>query len=452
MPPASPERSAALRSAIERFLQERLDIKLKPLPPDDPKRQALLAQFEFKTWVDDAARRASQIQAVTHALKATHPDARGTSLYKPPAELAQHALVGSHCLAEDFAGDVVGNAAALDVYKFLRIAHEGRTLLDRMRAGDPDMLAALSNDSAQVEAWVDAFTGIAQPRGKAASHTQAKQLYWLVGEDPRDNANYHLLTPLYASSLAHAAFQTINEDRFGEPAKVARQARREGSFSETPVHEYPHLAVQKLGGTKPQNISQLNSERGGSNYLLASLPPLWEISDLPAPLRIENAMHAFGRQREVRRLVRELAAFLKTEPDKTFETRNSRDDWTDQLIDELLHYGSLVQQSFEPGWTSADDCRLLAHQQLWLDPGRGLEDEEFAKQWRSMQWVQGVYDDFAKWLNERLSKATGLPMGGAEDRHWAKEFKNEQEFLWQFDQMRRRMEKLEAMKGDLGGD
>jgi CRISPR-associated protein Csy1 len=452
MSPASPERSAALRSAIERFLQERLDAKLKPLPPDDPKRQALLAQYEFKTWIDDAARRASQIQAVTHALKATHPDARGTSLYRPPAELAQHALVGSHCLVDDFAGDVVGNAAALDVYKFLRIAHEGQTLLDWMVDGDPDVLAALSDDSAQAQTWVDAFITIAQPRGKAASHTQAKQLYWLVDEDPRENSNYHLLAPLYGSSLAHAAFLTINEDRFGEPAKAARQARRDGDFSDTPVHEYPHLAVQKLGGTKPQNISQLNSERGGNNYLLASLPPLWEASELQAPLRMENAMHAFGRQREVRRLVRELAAFLKSDPGKTFETRDTRDDWTDQLIDELLHYGSLVQQTLEPGWSAADDCRLLAHQQLWLDPQRGLEDEEFAKQWRSMQWVQGVYDDFAKWLNERIGKSTGLPMGGPEDRHFAKEFKNEQEFLWQVDQMRRRMDKLEAMKGDLGGD
>lgn len=107
----------------------------------------MLAQFEFKTWIADAARRARQIQAVTHALKATHPDARGTSLYRPPAELAQHPLVGSQCLAEDFAGDVVGNAAALDVYKFLRVAHDSRTLLDWVLAGDPDMLAALSDDA-----------------------------------------------------------------------------------------------------------------------------------------------------------------------------------------------------------------------------------------------------------------------------------------------------------------
>lgn len=450
--PASPGRAAAIRSAIERFLQERLDTKLKPLPPDDPKRQALLAQFEFKAWIADAARRAGQIQAVTHALKAAHPDARGTSLYRPPSELAQHPLVGSHCLPEDFSGDVVGNAAALDVYKFLRVAHEGRTLLNGMLAGDPDTLAALSDDAAQAQVWAEAFASVAQARGKPASHTQAKQLYWLVGDDPRHDASYHLLAPLYASSLAHQVFATINEDRFGEPAKVARQARRDGDFSDTVVHEYPHLAVQKLGGTKPQNISQLNSERGGNNYLLASLPPLWETSGLKPPLRMADALPAFGRQREVRRLVRELAAFLKTDPGNTVETRNSRDDWTDQLIDELLHYGSLVQESLAPGWSAGNECDLPVHQRLWLDPHRALDDEDFAKQWRSMAWVEDVYKDFANWLNARLSKATGLQMGDPEDRHFAKEFKNEQEFLWQTDQLRRRMEKLEAMKGDLGGN
>ena len=436
MPPTPPGQSAALRAAIQAFLQERLDAKLKPLPPDDPKRQTVQAQFEFKTWITDAARRAGQIQVVTHALKATHPDARGTSLYKPPQSLAQHPFVGSHCLPDSFAGDVVGNAAALDVYKLLRIRHDGRTLLDGMLAGDADLLAALSDDAAEAQAWVDAFIGIAAPRGTPASHTRAKQIYWLVGEDPRDDAGYHLLAPLYASSLAHEVYTTINEDRFGDPAKAARQARRDEVYSDTAVHEYPHLAVQKLGGTKPQNISQLNSERGGNNYLLASLPPLWEASELRAPLRMENALHAFGRLREVRRLVRELAAFLKSDPDKTMDTRNSVDDWFAQIVDELLHYGNLVQHTLEAGWSADAECELLEHQQLWLDPRRAIDDAEFAQKLNAMSWPDRVRDDFAKWLNDRLSKAAKLPMGDAEEVHWKQQLQDH----------------LAVLKGGLGGD
>lgn len=174
-------RPAELQAAIERFLEERLDTKLKALPDDDPKRAALSAQFGFAAWIDDAARRAGQIQAVTHALKGTHPDARGTSLYRPPDELPNHAgLIGSHSLSSQFAGDVVGNAAALDVYKFLRIQHQGRSLLDLMQTADADLLTALGGDVAQTQAWVTAFVGITQARGALSSHTRAKQVYWLV--------------------------------------------------------------------------------------------------------------------------------------------------------------------------------------------------------------------------------------------------------------------------------
>ncbi|WP_234420839.1 type I-F CRISPR-associated protein Csy1, partial [Xanthomonas fragariae] len=59
----------------------------------------------------------------------THPDARGSSLHVPPDSLPQHAEIGSHLLGAHYAQDVVGNAAALDVFKFLKIEVEGQGLL-----------------------------------------------------------------------------------------------------------------------------------------------------------------------------------------------------------------------------------------------------------------------------------------------------------------------------------
>lgn len=444
-------RPAELHSAIELFLQERRDGKLEKLAADDIKRDALLAQFEFTTWIGDAARRVGQIQAVTHALKATHPDARGTSLYCLPATLPQHKVMGSHSLGASFSGDVVGNAAALDVHKFLKIEHNGRTLLDLMLADDADLRAALSDDDTQSRTWMQAFAGIVQPRDGPASHAQAKQLYWLVGDEPRDDASYHLLAPVYASSLAHKVFQTINEDRFGESAKIARQAKRDAAYSELGFHEYPHLAVQKLGGTKPQNISQLNSERGGNNYLLASLPPLWKSDDMREPLNMESVFPAFGKRREVWRLVHDLRNFLASDPGETMDTRNDRDDWTDRIIDELLHFASLVQKTLEPGWSALPDCRLPRTQQLWLDPDRALADEDFAAEWKAMNWPQDIYERFANWLNGQL-KTDKLLMGDPEHRHLAREMKGEQEFLWQIDQQKRRLKKLEALKEELNDD
>jgi CRISPR-associated protein Csy1 len=78
-----PPRSAELRAVIVEFLNKRLADKLDGIkgdnPEDEPQRQQrrseLLKQFQPATWLEDAARRASQIQAVTHSLKPIHPDA-----------------------------------------------------------------------------------------------------------------------------------------------------------------------------------------------------------------------------------------------------------------------------------------------------------------------------------------------------------------------------------------
>ena len=126
-----------------------------------------------------------------------------------------------------------------------------------MLVDDADLIAALSDNPEQAAAWVEEFTRVTKPRGNISSHTLAKQLYWLTGSDPSDDSNYHLLAPLFATSLAHRVYQTVNADRFDEASKNARKARMEGQFTDHILHDYPNMAVQKLGGTKPQNISYL---------------------------------------------------------------------------------------------------------------------------------------------------------------------------------------------------
>src|SRR5256885_1473612 len=104
-----PPTPSAMRwhDAIATFIQERLKAKLDKLAEDDLKRQELLAQHQRDTWMEDAARRVTQIQAVTHSLKPIHPDARGTNLYVEPASLPALQELGSHALGQSFAGDVV---------------------------------------------------------------------------------------------------------------------------------------------------------------------------------------------------------------------------------------------------------------------------------------------------------------------------------------------------------
>lgn len=178
------ERSSRFRAIIHIFLKGRLDTKLEKLAADDPKRVELIAQYQPAVWLNDAARRVKQIQAVTHSLKAIHPDARGTNLYVLPERLTQHLDMGSHVLGRSFAGDVVGNAAALDVYKFLKLEVDGRNLLDWLQAKEDDILHALSDEENEAQQWCAAFTALTQPTDiPIASHTLAKQI--LLAGRPR---------------------------------------------------------------------------------------------------------------------------------------------------------------------------------------------------------------------------------------------------------------------------
>ncbi|MEG3080053.1 type I-F CRISPR-associated protein Csy1 [Halomonas sp. 5021] len=454
---ADNSRAAEIRSGIEAFLRERFDTKAEKLAPDDPKYHALVEQFEFDTWINDAARRVGQLQVVTHSLKPIHPDAKGSNLYAPPESLHTHNLVGSHVLPADFAGDVVGNAAALDVYKFLKLQFEGKSLLERALEDDSDFAKALNDNPEQAHAWISAFAAITEPRGEHASHTRGKQLYWLVGDDAadveNDAENFHLLAPLYATSLAHRVFQTINYDRFSEDAKEARKAKREGKYAEQPVHSYPDLAVQKMGGTKPQNISQLNSERGGNNYLLASLPPSWNVRDIRPPLKVASVFShpgVFGSRSEVRSLVKDFKRFLETDPSTDMHTRDLRDDYTAMLMDELALF-AMQMHSLPAGWSDDEKCELVAEEAFWLDPGRAEEDIPFREARNSVEWAEEIRHRFANWLNAALGEK--LPLGDVEFRHWQKTLAKDATHQRLEDRDCRWMESLmEALHNLPGGD
>lgn len=301
------ERARSFRTAIRNFIDGRREAKLKGEEADSE----VAARYDFHTWLSDAARRVGQIQAVTHVLKATHPDAKGSNLHVVPTSLPVRMEVGSHVLGDEFVEDVVGNAAALDVFKLLKIETEGRRLLDWMRADDPDLKAALSDDPDEAAAWMRSFGSLVRQDAVPASHPMAKQVYWLVGSDPQEDEHYHLLQPMFSSSLAHAVHADIQDARFGDTNVDARKAFRESRPHVAPYREYRNLAFRKLGGSKPQNVSQLNSERGGLNYLLASLPPpAWRPSgvDLLKRSSAFNGLLGFGEMRE---LVRSLVDLLK---------------------------------------------------------------------------------------------------------------------------------------------
>ncbi|WP_339618130.1 type I-F CRISPR-associated protein Csy1 [uncultured Gilvimarinus sp.] len=423
----SSSRSAVFRQAITGFVDERCDTKLNGL--SDEKAAEVAAKYDYDVWLESAAKRVSQIQAVTHITKATHPDAKGSSLYVSPESLPNRLEVGTHILGNSFAEDVVGNAAALDVYKFLKLEVEGKRLIEWFQQNDADAISALHSDADTASVWADAFKELVRPAQNLSSHTMAKQIYWCAADDPTDGASFHLLQPLFSSPLAHAVHMDINDARFGEVNKAARQARSKKQPHDGVYRVYTNVAERKLGGTKPQNISQLNSERGGVNYLLASAPPQWKREWVWSPLNTDTAFAQFFKQRENRDLLNKLIKLLKNDPDAVMETRQQREAIEQALGQSLAAFGAETQAKMEPGWTRDPACRLPLCEKIWLDQARASlpvreehkeEDEEFLRAFEWKDWPDEVASLFGNWVNTRLMDE-GLPVGDAEHAHWAKQ-------------------------------
>ncbi|HGN8721901.1 type I-F CRISPR-associated protein Csy1 [uncultured Enterobacter sp.] len=371
-------------------------------------RRDLELRYEPKAWLTDAAKRAGQINLVTHAAKFTHGDSKSSSIYSEAVALEGYLSTAALSGLEP---DAVGNAAALDVAKLLQTRVEGGdSLLASLKRGDRAALAAFTDDANQLDEWIVGFSRALTP-GEPASHKLAKQGYFPVGE------NYHLLSPLYATSLVHAMHQKMIAFRFGDDVKAIWKARREKTWHPTPLTLFPHSAEIHFGGTKPQNISYLNSVRGGRIWLLSCQPPQWKKADKP-PTTLRSIFTSGGQfDRRANSTVQLLVSLLARTGDYTnVRIREARDEYIDALIDLLFVVASELQRDTWQNWTLSCE-RLVTHQQLWLDPWRTKTDEAFRLERDKDDWQVSVATDFALWLNARLSKVL-KDLGYVEQREW----------------------------------
>src|SRR5690606_25374480 len=134
----------------------------------------------------------------------------------------------------DTTGDGAHNASAYALYLLLDLRFEGRPISALLKDNDAEAVRVFAGAAAPGEAAAPVADGyldlLNEKVSEPSSETRAKQVYWLAGSNPADDADYHLLAPLYATSLTHAVYGVIHEDRFGETNKAARQARRDKKF------------------------------------------------------------------------------------------------------------------------------------------------------------------------------------------------------------------------------
>lgn len=368
------------------------------------KRAEELARLTPNAWLCDAAARAKQISFATHPLKFTHPEAKGASSVflngdgKPDGAYLTTASLASPSI------DVSGNAAALDVAQLLQLSHDGITLASMIAQGDMSALEPFADNPEQLDQWRQSFQSVFADKDIRA-HTLTKQVYF-----PLADGSYHLLSPLFSSSMAQATFQRVSDSRYTDASKDIRKLRREGKFSPAPTVDYPNVALQKFGGTNAQNVSILNARRGGRAFLLSCQPPVWRNRFLPSLNHKAAFWQAYMRfdGRKAWHTVKALKEFLtkKVEADSTLAIRQHRAELVDELIDLLLQYAAELQTMRDhAGWSA--DSKLSREEQLWLDPYRS--DADFQEERAKNDWQALIAKQFAAWLNDQLQSKKLVP-------------------------------------------
>ena len=404
-----------LDATIEAFFAERkeawLKKNLKASMEDHEVREQELeceAIFALKNWLPNAAKRAGQISLATHPCTFSHPSARKNkngyvSSVIAKADRVADGFLRSGNLQVD--PDALGNAAALDVYKFLTLVMaDGDTLLEHIQTDSElakSLLASAGSDAAELK---NGFLAMIATKDEAITSSKIKQVYFPVAEEAE---GYHLLSILSNSGYLFEMRKRLDRLRFSEETKTARELRKNNQFSVTGYQEIYNLTTIGYGGTKPANISVLNNQNAGKAHLLLSMPP--EL--FPRSVRLPTR-NFFGDVLYPKQLQQTFEAFhrlLKADYNN-LNIRNARDYRIQEFLDQLILKMWQVRRAFAEQ-PHARPEHLVAYQKQWLLPEYETERTTDAP------WLTTLVDDAARhfiFSYQRIAGKSAIQLGDTE--------------------------------------
>jgi len=393
-------------TGIQDFLNERksawLKNKIKSNTTDVDKaalEQQALDEFSLPTWLASAANRAKQLSIVSHPGKFSHPGAKISSFIATATRLSDGFLRTGNVEA---GLDVFGNAAAMDVYKFLNIKlSDDKTILAHLEKKSPLIEKQLTIPNVPFAEIAQGLLAIKEDTGVASMTSgKVKQVYFPIG-----NGDYHLLSILSPSSILFKLKERINVMRFSDEAKEVREARRRNKPHDLGLSEVYGLSAIGFGGTKPQNISVLNSQNGGVAYLLPSMPPQLSSRSIQPPRKnfFSNTLWIKNFQDDFLQLQK-----LLQDDHNNIHIRRKRDKINRHIIYKIIDQLWRIRH-IESGWSDSDNYQTLPqYQKVWLDQQYAVSREN------DESWLQPVKDELARWFlntSQKLIKDKRISLG-----------------------------------------
>lgn len=439
------------QTAVSRFLERQIDAKSEKLQKQLLKAQEdgnhavitecqaqideIKQKFERTHWLDLAVNSmAKQLKFGTHISKGIHPDAKGDNVNFIPKQQRPNTLVGTHILANP-ALDANGNAAALPLASFFDFdVAEGVKVRDLILADNEQFIASLSDDKETASDYHARFKQVLQSTMEnPTTHERNKQMLWVTNDDTAnhlDELQYINIIPLYPSALSYEVYLKINQLRYSDENKKALENRFKPNAKHTPYVSMKDLATVQLGGSKPQNISQLMSRQGGRNYLLPSLPPkIAQSREFALSKFAQNFFHSKTLKYHIHDDFEYVIQVVK-DARKIKDVRDKRKDAIDRMLHTIFAIAHTLQDK-PAGWSK--DYALSLSQKVWLDPYRADLDgeEEFAQYKSQNEWQKEILEDFASWFNNELREQfqnLKYDIADAEFTQWKREIEEMQGF------------------------
>jgi len=403
---------------LEKLISLKNDLK-------EQRKKSLLT--EIPDWLTECANKAESVGKPmfknSHPTKFTNGDIQYGGIYIRTSQVKTSSYLTTESIRNSYYDISQSNGNLITHSLFLMQKLDTETVYEKLEKSDFSWLLEFTDNEKTAQSWGKRLKlWMGEKILKDASGL--KQNYFHLS-----NANYHLIAPLFSSTLCQVIYEKIRVSKFDDNNKK----RRDGVYSESILSVYPNIAVMNFGGTQPQNITAGNFDRHGEAYLLSCAPPHWQ-SSLKPPLNIDSIFHG-EFDRRAWKAAKELQTYLKKlqEKDSKKEIREQVKQTVEQLIDTLLTYAAEIQSlENQAGWS--ESSKLKQAHKLWLDPYRS--DDLFQTERKSSEWQLEICRDFGLWLNKKLQHEKML-FAKIESSHWAKLLKRP---LQEFEQ------DLEALK------
>ncbi|ENV5976384.1 type I-F CRISPR-associated protein Csy1 [Vibrio parahaemolyticus] len=397
--------------AIEAFFAERKEAWLKKNTSAAMNEQQLREiqqeceqNFSLSNWLPDAAKRAGQISISSHPCTFSHPSARKNKNGYVSSVIAKNRAQSDGFLRSGNVSvevDALGNAAALDVYKFLSLEMtDKRSLLTHIEQGSELAQGLLTQPNTDYQTLREGFLKMIDTDPEATSSSKVKQVYFPVAK-----GEYHLLSLLTHSGHLFELRQRLDALRFGEEVKQARECRKNGQFHPDGYQEIFGLTTIGFGGTKPQNISVLNNKNAGKAHLLASTPPELKPRNLRLPTTdfFKESFTAWQAKETLEALHR----LFRTDYNN-INIRDGRDYRIQEYVDLVIHKMWQVRL-FLADYQGDLSSDLKPEQKFWLYP----EYEQYRLE--ENEWLEGIIRQISRSLIFNYSKVTNNSTALADD-------------------------------------